>query len=308
MNPDNIKKIIKEGVILRNEPMSSHTTFRTGGPASWFIIPKNEDEASKIIKYLSVNSIPYFVVGNGSNLLVSDKGYDGVIINIGRNDGTDFVMLGYEERDDGILFDAGAGCLMSTLGRIAAQLGCTGFEPLSGIPGCIGGAAVMNAGAYGGELKDIITSVNGISNKGEIIRLKKDCLSFRYRGSSIQDDGITVTRVEYFLKKGDPDEISEKMEDFTKRRKDKQPLEYPSAGSTFKRPEGYFAGKLIEDAGLKGFRIGGASVSEKHAGFVINDKNGTSDDIYRLIMTIQENVYRTFGVKLEPEIKMLGDF
>lgn len=310
MNPDNIKKIIKNGIILKNEPMCAHTTFRTGGPAKWFIIPQNEDEAAGLIKYLYQNSIPYFILGNGSNLLVSDKGYDGVIISIGRNDGTDFVLLGYEENEEKeeTLFDAGAGCLMSMLGKISAQLECTGFEPLSGIPGCIGGAAIMNAGAYGAELKDLITAVSGISKTGEKVRFTADELSFRYRGSSLCDDGITVTRVEYILKKGDPQEIYDRMEDYTKRRKDKQPLEFPSAGSTFKRPEGYFAGKLIEDAGLKGFRIGGASVSEKHAGFVINDKNGTSEDIFRLILAVQDKVFEMSGVHLETEIKMLGEF
>lgn len=310
MKPDNIRKIIKKGVILRDEPMSAHTTFRTGGPAKWFIIPADEEEASALIRYLYNNLISYYVVGNGSNLLVSDKGYDGVIVNIGRNDGTDFVMLGYEEQDnkDEVLFDAGAGCLMSVLGKIAAQLSCTGFEPLSGIPGCIGGAVYMNAGAYGGEIKDIITAVSGIDRKGNKVRFEKDELSFRYRGSSLQDDGIIITRAEYVLKKGDPEKISSLMDELTAKRKEKQPLELPSAGSTFKRPEGYFAGKLIEDAGLKGFRTGGASVSEKHAGFVVNDKNATSADIFNLIREIQNRVYASSGVMLEPEVKMLGDF
>lgn len=310
MNPENLGKIIKNGTILKNEPMSIHTTFRTGGPAKWFIIPADEKETAGLIKYLYNNGIPYFILGNGSNLLVSDKGYDGAVINIGRNDGTDFAMLGYEENEETgeVLFDAGAGCLMSTLGRIASQLDCTGFEPLSGIPGCIGGAAVMNAGAYGSELKDIVTAVSGINRKGDPVRFEKCDLLFRYRGSSLQDEGIIVTRVEYTLKKGIHDEIISVMEDFARRRKEKQPVELPSAGSTFKRPEGYFAGKLIEEAGLKGYRVGGASVSEKHAGFVVNDKNGTSEDIYNLITEIRNRVYRNSGVMLEPEVKMLGVF
>ncbi|MDO4489304.1 MAG: UDP-N-acetylmuramate dehydrogenase [Eubacteriales bacterium] len=308
MNPDNIKRIIKKGRIFRDEPMSAHTTFKVGGPAKMFVIPYNTEELAGLVRYLSNNEIPFYVTGNGSNLLVSDKGFDGVIINLGYNDDTEFTMLGYEEYENGMMLDAGAGCLMSAVGKIALNLGVTGFEPLSGIPGCVGGAVLMNAGAYGGEVKDVIYSVEAVTRKGNVIHLNIEDLSFGYRTSVIEKNDLIVARAEFFMPFGDKEKIQAQMNECMRLRREKQPLDKPSAGSTFKRPEGYYAGALIEEAGLKGFAIGGAKVSEKHAGFVINDGNATAADIYNIIKHIQKTVYERSSVELVPEVKMLGEF
>jgi len=308
MNINNIRKILANGYVLQNEPMSSHTTFRTGGPARLFAVPANAEETASLIRYMNSNGLPYYIIGNGSNLLVSDKGYDGIIVHLGRVDGTDFVMLGYEELDDGVLFDAGSGCLMSVLASIAEKLGCTGFEPISGIPGCIGGAVLMNAGAYGTEIKDLISEVEIITKTGEIRTVNSDHIEFGYRCSSLEKEGYVISRVRYFLPFGDKEAIHCLMNEYAGRRKEKQPIELPSAGSTFKRPEGYFAGKLIEDAGLRGYRIGGAMVSDKHCGFIVNKEHATSADIYRLIRHVQNTVFEHSGVRLETEVKLLGDF
>ncbi len=307
MNINNLRRITG-GIILKDEPMSRHTTFRTGGKADCYIIPRNIKELAGLIRYFELNGIAYFVMGNGSNILVSDEGIRGAVIDIGRNDDTEFSMLGYEWQDDELCMDAGAGCLLSAVGRIAANLEATGFEALSGIPGCIGGACVMNAGAYGSEIKDVIKSVDAVSRKGEIIRLEAEKISFRYRGSSLMDDGLIIARAVISLKKGNKEDIEARMEELTAQRKEKQPLEYPSAGSTFKRPDGNFAGKLISDAGLKGLSIGGACVSEKHAGFIINKSGASSRDIYMLIKKVQQEVNEKHGIMLEPEIKLLGRF
>ena len=303
-----MSKLLKKGYLKTGEPMAKHTTFRTGGPAAVYAVPFDAEEAAALIRYLNRNALPYTVTGNGSNLLVSDKGYNGVIVHMGRVDGTDFVMLGYEEAEGGIMFDAGCGCMMSVLASIAQKLGCTGLEALSGIPGCIGGAVSMNAGAYGTEIKDIVTGVEVILKNGEQKTLDAGELRFGYRTSSIQEEEMTVSRVQYYLPYGDPETIAASMQNYAERRKEKQPLEVPSAGSTFKRPEGYFAGKLIENCGLKGYRIGGACVSEKHAGFLVNDRNGTSADIHALIRHVQRCVKEKFDVDLETEVKMLGEF
>lgn len=308
MNPDNIKKIIRKGNLKFNEPMSRHTTFRTGGPAKLFVEPYTETELAALLKYCSVNQLRHTVIGNGSNLLVSDKGYDGIIIHLGRVDGSDFVMLGYEDLGDEFLFDAGCGCIMSVLGSIAEKLCCTGFEPLSGIPGCIGGAVIMNAGAYGTEIGQLVQSVRTINSSGDIREFDSSNLEFRYRGSSLSDNGLIVSRVNFCLPKGSSEQISFLMKDYAARRKEKQPLDYPSAGSTFKRPQGYFAGKLIEDCGLKNRSVGDAIVSEKHAGFIINKGNASSMDIYSLIRQVKETVKDRTGIELEPEVKLLGDF
>lgn len=316
MNLNNIRKIITRGRILEQEPMAKHTTFRVGGAARYFITPATRKELAALVRYLYNNGIAYFVMGNGSNLLVSDAGYDGVVIDMGKNDGTEFTMLGIDDGTDSetacaegeILFDAGAGCLMSAIGNFAKQFSASGFECLSGIPGCLGGAVTMNAGAYGSEIRDLVRSVLVVTPKGEIETLSGDSLSFRYRGSSIMDSGSIVARTELLLKKGDPEEIAAKMEECAQKRRDKQPLDFPSAGSTFKRPEGMFAGQLIEEAGLKGLTVGGAQVSEKHAGFIINRDHATASDIYNLISLVQEKVYSHSGVQLVPEIRLLGTF
>lgn len=309
MNISNIQRIMKKGRILRNEPMSKHTSFRVGGPAAYYFIPADEREAAGLIRYLYQNGLPYYVIGNGTDLLVSDSGYDGAIIDLGRHDGTSFTMLGIdEEHKDGILLDCGAGCLLSAVGNIALKLGATGFEPLYGIPGCVGGACIMNAGAFGAEIGDLITSVKVISREGELKRLERSELEFGYRYSSLSRDGYIVARAELILKRGEASEIKQRMDEISARRREKQPLEYPSAGSTFKRPKGDFAGRLIEDAGLRGLRIGGAMVSEKHCGFIINYDHATASDIYALIETVRKRVQAKSGVLLEPEVKLLGNF
>ncbi|MDO4439050.1 MAG: UDP-N-acetylmuramate dehydrogenase [Eubacteriales bacterium] len=300
--------MIKNGKIFKNEPMSKHTSMRVGGNAAYYIIPANVSELAGIIKYLYNNKLDYYVIGNGTNLIVSDKGYDGVIIDLGRHDDTSFTQLGIDDSSDPVIFDAGAGCLMAAIGKYAKQFGGSGFEALSGIPGCIGGAAVMNAGAYGTEIKDVITSVDIVTSKGELKHLNREEIEYGYRTSSLMKNGDIVARVELKLKKDDPEKIGERMDDYLSRRKEKQPLEYPSSGSTFKRPEGDFAGRLIEASGLSGVSVGGAQVSEKHCGFVINKQSATAKDVYELIAMIQNVVFEKQGVKLEPEVKMLGDF
>lgn len=307
MNINNIRKITK-GAILKNESMARHTTFRIGGPADYYIIPLNTKELSGLIRYFAINRIDYYVIGNGSNLLVSDKGYRGVIIDLGRNDGTAFSMLGYDDSGEDLIMDLGAGCLMSAVGSLSARFGGTGFEELSGIPGCIGGAVVMNAGAFDREMKDVLLKVEAVDRKGNILELNKDELGLRYRGSRLMDEGLIVTRAEIALKKGNTEEINNRIEEFKKLRQEKQPVEYPSAGSVFKRPEGHFAGKLISDAGLKGLSVGDACVSEKHAGFIINKGTASAMDVYRLINMIRDKVSEQFGVCLEPEVKFLGEF
>ena len=307
MNINNIRKLTT-GSIRKNESMSAHTTFRAGGCADYYIVPRTTQEAAALIRYHLSNDLPFFILGNGSNLLVSDSGYRGTVIDLGRNDGTDFTMLGYEWDGDELVMDAGAGCFLSSIGSIAANLGASGFEELSGIPGCIGGGCIMNAGAYGREMKDVVRSVEVIDRSGKVCRLGREQLEFRYRGSNLMDEGYTVCRAELVLQKGDPDSIRSKCEELLNRRRESQPLEYPSAGSTFKRPEGYFAGKLISDAGLKGFSVGGAEVSEKHAGFIINRGQAASSDICALIGHVQKTVKEQFGVELVPEVRFLGDF
>lgn len=307
MNINNIRRLTG-GVIRRNEPMSAHTTFRTGGPADLYIVPRNTAETARLISYFKLNGLDYFVIGNGSNLLVSDRGYRGAVIDLGRNDGTEFTMLGYEWQDDELIMDAGAGCFMSAVGNIAANIGAAGFEELAGIPGCIGGACIMNAGAYGREMQDVISSVEVIDDRGRVRKLKREELEFRYRGSELMDKGFVVCRAELKLKKGSSEEIKAKCDELLNKRKESQPLEYPSAGSTFKRPEGFFAGKLISDAGLKGLSIGGAEVSEKHAGFIINKDHASSSDIYELIKEVHRRILEKDGVELVPEVRFLGEF
>lgn len=316
MNLKNIRMIIKRGEILEHEPMKQHTSFRAGGAARYLIRPASLKELAGLVRYLCNNQIPYFVLGNGTNLLVSDAGYEGCIIDLGKHDGTEFTMLGIDDGTDAetacgegeILFDAGAGCLLSSVGSFARKFSASGMEELFGIPGCIGGAAVMNAGAYGREMKDLIRGVTAVSPAGEIKKLSREELRFGYRSSSLMEEGDIVARVELLLHKGDPERIQERMDEVSRKRKEKQPLEYPSAGSTFKRPEGQFAGALIEAAGLKGYGVGGAQVSEKHAGFIINRDHASASDIYRLIAEVQEKVEAHSGIHLEPEVRFLGTF
>ena len=297
---DKLGQIVSEENILINELMSRHTTFRTGGPATLFLRPGNETELSEVVSLLKSSGETYMFLGNGSNLLVSDKGYDGVVISLDR---LDDIRL---EGEDTIY--AQAGVLNSKIASFARDNALTGFEFAAGIPGTIGGAMIMNAGAYGGEMKQITKSVKAISPEGQVKELSGDDCDFGYRTSALKREGYIVLSARLQLQKGNEKEITDLMTELALKRKEKQPLEYPSAGSTFKRPEGYFAGKLIQDAGLRGFSVGDAAVSEKHCGFVINKGEATSTDIYRLILEVQKRVLEDSGVTLEPEVIMVGDF
>ncbi len=292
-----------EGQIKRQESMASHTTFRAGGPAAFFAAVKTEEELRRTVSACREHQVPYYMLGNGSNLLVGSGGFPGVMIQL---EGAFKQWKSWEEGNGSVLLQAGAGLLLSKIGWAALEEGLTGFEFAAGIPGTLGGAAVMNAGAYGGEMKDILVSVRVMTREGKIRELPAGELALSYRRSNIPEKGYTVLSAVMRLKKGNQQEIREKMEDLAFRRRDKQPLEYPSAGSTFKRPEGYFAGKLIEDAGLKGFSIGGAQVSEKHAGFIINREQASPEDIRNLIEEVRRRVFETSGVWLEPEVRLLG--
>lgn len=283
-----------------NEPMNRHTTFRIGGPADYFLLPSSSEEVKGILEICKEESLQYFILGNGSNLLVSDEGYRGVIIQLYRNYGG-LTVEGTEIR-------AGAGVLLSQIAAAARNESLTGFEFAGGIPGTLGGAVVMNAGAYGGELKDVLKEAVVMDREGNIFTVPVEKLAMGYRTSLVKTAGYLVLEVVISLKKGSQEEIRDTMKDLADRRISKQPLEYPSAGSTFKRPEGYFAGKLIMDAGLRGYQIGGAQVSEKHCGFVINKGNATAADVCRLMADVQAKVQEQFGVTLEPEVKFLGDF
>ena len=283
-----------------NEPMNRHTTFRIGGPADYFLLPSSSEEVKGILEICKEESLQYFILGNGSNLLVSDEGYRGVIIQLYRNYGG-LTVEGTEIR-------AGAGVLLSQIAAAARNESLTGFEFAGGNPGTLGGADVMKAGAYGGELKDVLKEAVVMDREGNIFTVPVEKLAMGYRTSLVKTAGYLVLEVVISLKKGSQEEIRDTMKDLADRRISKQPLEYPSAGSTFKRPEGYFAGKLIMDAGLRGYQVGGAQVSEKHCGFVINKGNATAADVCRLMADVQAKVQEQFGVTLEPEVKFLGDF
>jgi UDP-N-acetylmuramate dehydrogenase len=282
-----------------NEPMSAHTTFRTGGPADRYCIPDDTDELRKLVLECREENIPYYVIGNGSNLLVSDAGYRGCIIEIGK--GISSILC------DGQTITAGAGALLAVISQEAKNHALTGMEFASGIPGSLGGAVVMNAGAYGGEMKNILRSVLLMDENGRFFRETPEELELSYRHSNIPDRNLIVLEAEICLTPGDKEEIAAAMRTLAEQRREKQPLEYPSAGSTFKRPEGYYAGKLISDAGLKGYTVGGAMVSEKHAGFVINKGGASSGDILAVIDHVTKVVQDRFGVVLEPEVKILGE-
>ncbi len=294
---DSLKKIAGEDNVLRDVPMSKHCTFRTGGNAALFVSPSGATQLMDIVSFARLNNVPYYVIGNGSNLLVDDAGYDGVIIHIGKN------MSSVDVVDNVIIAMAGAS--LAKTASVAYEHGLAGLEFASGIPGSVGGAVYMNAGAYGGEMKDVVTATTYIDKRGHMGMVKGDEHQFDYR-KSVFGDGDIILMTTFELKPGDKDEIAVKMADFNGRRRDKQPLDMPNAGSTFKRPEGHFAGKLIEDCGLRGYSIGGAQVSEKHCGFVVNKGDATTEDILKLIEHIQDTVYQKFGVMLETEVKYLG--
>ncbi len=292
--------LLGEDRVFTEEAMSQHTTFKIGGPADYFLMPDKGEDVGRVIKICKEKEIPYFILGNGSNLLVGDGGYRGAVIQIYRNMSSVTV--------EGNEITAQAGALLSAVAAAAKNASLTGFEFAGGIPGTIGGAVVMNAGAYGGEMKDVLTEVTVMNAEGDIFTLPTEELELGYRTSIIKTAGYIVLEAKIRLKEGDPEVIRETMKDLTIRRTTKQPLEYPSAGSTFKRPEGYFAGKLIMDSGLAGYQVGGAQVSEKHCGFVINAGDATARDVRTLMDNVRDIVYKKYGVTLEPEVKFLVEF
>lgn len=297
---DFIKTVIPGERILFHEPMSRHTTFRVGGEAECLISIEKEEELARLIPYLNQIEQDYFILGNGSNLLVGDKGYRGIVLKFGG--------MMEEIRIEGTRMRVKAGALLSRAASAAKENSLTGLEFAAGIPGTIGGGVVMNAGAYDGEMKQVVEEVRVINRAGEIATLDNDTMEFGYRTSIIRNRPFIVLEVVLRLAEGNRDEISARMEELMLQRKSKQPLEYPSAGSTFKRPEGYFAGKLIMEAGMRGYRIGGAQVSNKHCGFVVNTGKATAADIKEVIEEVQARVKERFHVSLEPEVVFLGDF
>ena len=297
---EKLSKIVEKEQILIEEPMKKHTTFRIGGPAEYLILPQTAEEIADVVKLCRQEEIPWYIVGNGSNLLVADEGVRGVVIQLLRN----FNQIQVE----GCQIRMQAGAQNAAVAKRALNASLTGFEFAAGIPGTIGGAVVMNAGAYGGEMKDILKEVTVLDQNGMIRTIPAEELELGYRTSIIARKGYVVLEAVIVLKTGDPKEIKAAMDDLKEKRVTKQPLEYPSAGSTFKRPEGYFAGKLIMDAGLRGFSVGGAQISEKHCGFVINKGNATAKDVTELMDETKKIVMEKFGVALEPEVKRLGQF
>lgn len=302
MDKNQLIQILKEmevGEIRIDEMMKNHTSFKIGGPADIMILPKDEDEILRAIKACRDNNIDFFIMGNGSNLLIKDGGIRGVVIKI--NDNFNDIKI------SGDKVYAKAGALLTALSRRAAENSLTGVEFANGIPGTIGGAVTMNAGAYGGEIKDIVTKVRVIDKGNNIIEYENDDMNFGYRTSKVIEDDLVVLGMEIQLKDGNYNKIKEKMQELTKKRTSKQPLELPSGGSTFKRPKGYYAGKLIDDSNLRGFQYGGAQVSEKHCGFVVNIGGATCEDVLGIIKTVQKTVMDKFGVELETEIKVIGE-
>lgn len=292
--------ITGEKNILKDEPMSAHTTFRIGGPADYFAMPSSAEEIRRIVSLCIEQEIPYYIIGNGSNLLVGDKGFRGVIIQIFKN------MR--DIRTEGETVTAQAGALLSKVAAAAYDAGLTGFEFASGIPGTLGGAVRMNAGAYGGEMSQVLKSADVLTAEGEVLTIPVEEMKMGYRTSIVSRMDYVVLGAQLVLSRGSKEDIRAKMDELKEKRVSKQPLEFGSAGSTFKRPEGYFAGKLIEDAGLRGFRIGNAQVSEKHCGFVINRGGATAAEVAELMDHIIRRVEETSGVRLQPEVKKIGEF
>lgn len=290
-------QVLDQAQVRCDESMSRHTTFRTGGPAAYFVEPATAGELAAVLELCRQQRMPYYILGNGSNLLVSDQGYDGVVVEMGK--------AWSQVTITGNCLTAGAGTMLAAAAREAHKASLSGLEFAAGIPGTIGGAAVMNAGAYGWEIKQVLRQVTVLTAEGTVKQLDVSELELGYRTSCILKRGYVLLAAELELQPGDSAAILARMEELSEQRRRKQPLEYPSAGSTFKRPEGYFAGKLVEDAGLRGFRVGGAQVSEKHCGFIINYDHATSADIMALCREVQRKVKEQFGVSLELEVKIL---
>lgn len=297
--------------LLRDEPMKKHTTFRIGGPADYYAEP-DMSRISKLIEIAKACDMPVTVIGNGSNLLVGDKGIRGLVIGIGKGmseiEVTEAVAQDFTAQDNCHIITAGAGAILAAVAAKAAEASLSGLEFASGIPGSVGGAVVMNAGAYGGEIKDVLIDATVLTADGELKTVTRDELDLSYRHSIVPEKGYIVLSARFRLTPKPKDEIKSYMAELRAKRVEKQPLEYPSAGSTFKRPEGYFAGKLIMDAGLRGYSVGDAQVSQKHCGFVVNKGEAAAADVLTLIKDVQETVLKQFGVKLEPEVKMIGEF
>lgn len=300
MNVDGLKSVIAEDKLFFHEPMKNHTTFRVGGPADVLVVPEDAQDISNVVRFAKENDISYFILGNGSNLLVADDGMDGIVLQIYKN------LSGVGVQDHQLTIKAGT--LLSQVAKVALDQGLTGFEFAGGIPGTFGGAVVMNAGAYGGEMVQVLKEVTLLTKDGDIKTLPAAELDLGYRTSNVIDNGYIVLEGVIELTPGDKDQIKAQMDEYATARKTKQPLEYPSAGSTFKRPQGHFAGKLVEDAGLRGYQVGGAQVSEKHCGFVVNKGDATAADIMQLMEDVKTMVNEKFGVILEPEVKRVGRF
>lgn len=318
-----LEQIVGRDHIRSQEPLSKHTTFRIGGPAKWYVEPDTTEELVLVVHYLREQREPYYILGNGSNVLVGDAGLDGVVVctHNGRGGSLEsvgcfaedqemrrfFFDQGYctqEEVQGQILLYAGSGAFLSQVASEAAKEGLAGLEFAGGIPGTLGGAVTMNAGAYGGEIQDVIVAARVLDRDGVVKILKKEELDLGYRSSIIQRENMIVLDALFALTPGEEQQIRATMKDYNERRREKQPLEYGSAGSTFKRPEGYFAGKLIQDAGLRGYRVGDVMVSEKHCGFVVNVGQGTCAQAEQVIEHVQKTVFEQFGVELETEVKM----
>jgi UDP-N-acetylmuramate dehydrogenase len=293
-----LQAVLEPNQLKINEPMKAHTSFKVGGPADLLLIPESREQLLAILKILEGVSLPVFIIGNGSNLLVKDNGFRGIMI---KTTGLKKVEI------VGETLIAEPGISLKELADVALSAGLTGLEFASGIPGSLGGAATMNAGAYDGEMKHCIKSLEVLTEDGSIKTIPLEDCQFGYRQSILQKNKWVLLAVTIGLSQGDQAAIRDKMADLNSRRSDKQPLEYPSAGSTFRRPEGYYAGQLVQDAGFKGYRLGGAQVSEKHSGFVINKDNATAADILNLIATIQNGVKEQFGVELKTEVIVIGE-
>ena len=293
-----LRAIVGEENVLVDEPMSEHTTFKVGGPADLYVIPDDSEEIRDVLRECEESGVPHFVLGYGSDLLVSDEGYRGVIIALGDD------LVGVTMEDDEMTCEAGVG--LKEASEMACELGLSGLEFACGIPGSVGGACYMNAGAYDGCMADVLKCVRVLRADGTQDTLDVDELDLGYRHSRIADEGMIVLSATFDLHHGNPEKIRETMDELTRQREEKQPLDLPSAGSTFKRPEGFYVGKLVTDAGLRGYQSGGAAVSKKHAGFVVNVDHATAADVHAVIEHVQDEVERQFGVRLEPEIRFLG--
>ncbi len=297
---EKLKALVNPSQVLINENLKNHTTFKVGGPCEALVRVNNKEELIKALRLIKDENKNYFILGNGSNILVSDNGYEGIAIKLSG----DFLNISVNEKT----ITAGAAAILSRVAVAAKENSLTGLEFAHGIPGSVGGAMVMNAGAYDGEMKQVVKSVTLLNKNLETVVYSNAEMDFGYRHSALKEQPLIALSVEFSLAEGDKNEIAEKMNTLMEKRRAKQPIDLPSAGSTFKRPEGNFAGKLIEDAGLRGFRIGGASVSEKHCGFVVNDKNATAKEINELIEEVIKRVKEASGIVLEPEVIRLGDF